>query len=78
MCIAIPSRVVEIRGSTATVERFGERLEVSLMMLAEPVEPGDFLIVQARSWAVEKLGAEDAERALELFRECFSLLEAEP
>jgi hydrogenase expression/formation protein HypC len=77
MCIAIPSRVIEIRGSTATVERFGERLEVNLMLLPEPVEPGDFLIVQARAWAIEKIGAEEAERSLELFRECFALLEAE-
>ena len=35
MCVAIPSRVVESDGSTATVERFGEQLEVSLMLLAE-------------------------------------------
>jgi hydrogenase expression/formation protein HypC len=69
MCIAIPSRVVAIHGPTATVERFGERLEVSLLMLAEPVEAGDFVVVQARSWAVEKLGADEAESALALFRE---------
>lgn len=77
MCIAIPSRVVAIHGTTATVERFGERLEVSLLMLPEPVEAGDFLIVQARSWAVEKLGADEAEQALALFREWLAPAEAD-
>jgi len=77
MCVAIPSRVVELHGPTATVERFGERLEVSLLLLGEPVEAGDFLIVQARSWAVEKLDADEAERALALFRECLASGEAD-
>ena len=69
MCVAIPSRVVELGDSTATVERFGERIVVSLLMLPEPVEIGDYLIVQARSFAVEKIDPEDAEASLALFRE---------
>jgi hydrogenase expression/formation protein HypC len=69
MCIAIPSQVVEIVDSTATVERFGEQLSVSLMLLPEPVELGDYVIVQARSFAIEKIPAEEAEKSLELFRE---------
>jgi hydrogenase expression/formation protein HypC len=69
MCVAIPSRVVELGDSTATVERFGERIVVSLLMLSEPVELGDYLIIQARSFAVEKIEREDAEASLALFRE---------
>lgn len=77
MCIAIPSRVVTHDDSTATVERFGERLIVSLALLDEPVEIGDYVIVQARSFAVEKLAAEDAEQSLALFRECLRLIDEE-
>jgi hydrogenase expression/formation protein HypC len=77
MCVAIPSRVVELGDSTATVERFGERIVVSLLMLAEPVELGDYLIIQARSFAVEKLELEDAEASLALFREWLALSGAE-
>jgi hydrogenase expression/formation protein HypC len=69
MCIAIPSQVIEIIDSTATVQRFGEQLSVSLMLLPEPVELGDYVIVQARSFAIEKIPAEEAEKSLALFRE---------
>jgi hydrogenase expression/formation protein HypC len=69
MCIAIPSRVVAIDDATATVERFGERIVVSTLMLDEPVSVGDYLIVQAQAFAVEKLGAEQARESLALFRE---------
>jgi hydrogenase expression/formation protein HypC len=69
MCVAIPSRVVELDETTATVERFGDRLVVSLILLPEPVELGDYVIVQARAYAVEKIGEEEAEQSLALFRE---------
>lgn len=72
MCIAIPSRVVEVKGEfSAVVERCGERLEVSLLMLSEPVEPGDWVVVQARAHAIQRLTPEEAEEALALFREVF-------
>jgi hydrogenase expression/formation protein HypC len=77
MCVAIPSRVVECNDSTATVERFGERIVVSLLMLSEPVELGDYLIIQAQSFAVEKIGREQAEESLALFRECLGLSDDE-
>ena len=69
MCVAIPSRVVELEDTTATVERFGERLRVSVLLLPEPVALGDYVIVQARAYAVEKVGAEEAEQSLALFRD---------
>lgn len=73
MCIAIPSKVVEIRDSLATVERFGERLVVSTLLLPEPVEPGDYVILQARTYAVEKIGEAEALESLALFREWLAL-----
>lgn len=76
MCVAIPSRVIELAETTATVERFGERLDVSLMLLPEPVELGDYVIVQARAYAVEKMGAAEAEESLALFREWLEIEDA--
>ena len=73
MCVAIPSRVVEIGDSTATVERFGERLVVSTLLLPDPVELGDYVILQARSYAVEKIGAAEAQESLALFREWLAM-----
>ena len=67
MCVAIPARVVEIRGASAMVERYGERLEVSLLLLQDEVEVGDFLILQARAFAVEKIAPEVAADIYRLF-----------
>lgn len=69
MCVAIPARVVELRGSNAVVERYGERLEVSLLLLPEEVAVGDYLILQARAYAVTKVAAEEADEIYRLFEE---------
>jgi hydrogenase expression/formation protein HypC len=70
MCIAIPARVLEVCGMNARVERYGERLEVSLLLLAdEEVAPGDYLILQAGAWAVEKIAPEEALEIYRLFEE---------
>ncbi|MBL8246971.1 MAG: HypC/HybG/HupF family hydrogenase formation chaperone, partial [Candidatus Competibacter sp.] len=45
MCIAIPAQVIEVRETSAVVERYGERLEVSLLLLEEPAALGDYLII---------------------------------
>jgi len=74
MCIAIPARVVELRETSALVERYGERLEVSLLLLDKPVEPGDYLIVRARAYAVERIAPEEAREAYRLFDEIIEAL----
>ncbi len=75
MCLAIPSKVVEIHGNRAIVERFGETLEVYLGLMTEPIEIGDYLILQARTHAVGKLEPEEAKEALRLFRELAKRME---
>lgn len=77
MCVAIPSRVVEIGESTATVERFGERLVVSTLLLPDPVELGDYVILRARRYAIEKIGAAEAQESLALFREWSAMIDDE-
>ena len=62
MCMAIPSRVVALQGDMATVEAFGRRRDVSLLLMPHPVELGDYLLVQAGSFACERV---EPERALE-------------
>ena len=71
MCIAIPARVIAVRGPNALVERYGEQLEVSLLLLAEDVAPGDSLSLQARAGAVEKITADEAQEAYRLFDALF-------
>jgi hydrogenase expression/formation protein HypC len=55
MCLAIPSKVLEIRAGMATVECFGSRRNVSLLLLDEDVAVGDYLLVQAGGYACEKV-----------------------
>ncbi|HOV04278.1 MAG TPA: HypC/HybG/HupF family hydrogenase formation chaperone [Kaistiaceae bacterium] len=74
MCLAIPARVVETDGFSALVERYGERLRVDLTLLPEPVEVGDYLIVQARRFAVNKVDAESAAESYRLFDEMQAIL----
>lgn len=62
MCMAIPSRIVAMQGDMATVEAFGKQRHVSLMLLSEPVTPGDYLLIQAGGFAYERV---ERERALE-------------
>ena len=62
MCMAIPSRVVALDGEMATVESFGQTRTVSLLLMPEPVAIGDYLLIQAGSFACERV---DPERALE-------------
>jgi len=63
-------RIVEIDGSDAVAEIDGVRREASLMLLAEEVKVGDYVIVHA-GFAISRLDEEDAQETLALMREVF-------
>ena len=69
MCLAAPSRVVEIRDGTALTECFGQRREVSLLLMGEEVAVGDYLLIQAGGFAFERVEPERAAEALALMEE---------
>ena len=75
MCIAIRAKVLALDGITATVERYGERLTVDLTLLADDVAVGDYVIVQARRFAVERMDAATAAESLRLFDEIIDTLD---
>ena len=77
MCIAVPAQVVSIDGPTAIVDMYGDRFTVDLMMLAETVQPGDFVALQARRYAVAKIAHDDAMTTRRLFEELFPELTAQ-
>ena len=76
MCIAVPAEVGSIDGPIAVVDLYGDRFAVSLMMLSEMVQPGDFVVVQARHYAVAKIARADAQAARRLFEDLFPELAA--
>lgn len=63
--MAIPSRIRSIDGDFAVVECFGVERTVNLMLLPEAVIPGDYVIIQSGSFAVEKVDPDAALEALE-------------
>lgn len=69
MCMAIPSRIVALDGLLATVEAFGERRDVSLMLLPEVPALGDYLLIQAGGFAYQKVEPDAAQESLRLFAE---------
>lgn len=62
MCMAIPSRIVAMQDDMATVEAFGKQRHVSLLLIQEPLQLGDYLLIQAGGFAYERV---DETAALE-------------
>ena len=76
MCIAVPAEVVSIDGPSAVVDLYGDRFAVSLMMVSERVQPGDFVTVQARRYVVAKIARADAQATRRLFEDLLPELAA--
>lgn len=77
MCLAAPSRVLSVAQGMATTECFGQRREVSLLLLDELVAVGDYLLVQAGGFAFERMDAARAQAALALMEDLLSHDDAE-
>ncbi len=74
MCLAVPMRVLEVRGLTARCEARGVERSASLLLLGETVQAGDLLVIHL-GHALAKVTAEHAEAAWALFDE---MLAAQP
>lgn len=70
MCLAVPSKIVEIENSVATVDVDGVRRDVSLMLL-DDVKLGDYVIVHA-GFAISKVDEEVARQAIQDIRDMLS------
>jgi hydrogenase expression/formation protein HypC len=68
MCIAVPREVLQVRPGEALLADAGETW-VSLALLSDEVAPGDWVVLQARRYAVARMDAEEARIRLELFAE---------
>jgi hydrogenase expression/formation protein HypC len=76
MCLAIPSRIVEIDEFRATVDVYGARREINLMLLAEEVGIGDYVLVHA-GFALQKVEQESAREALKVIDSVIEHVERE-
>lgn len=63
MCLAIPSKIVQIDDLKAIVDVYGARRDINLMLLPEEVAIGDYVLVHA-GFAIQKVERESAREAL--------------
>ncbi len=57
MCLAVPSKVISIDENLATIDVYGARREVSIMLLPETPRVGDYVLVHA-GFAIQTIRAE--------------------
>ena len=75
MCLAVPVRIVEVskEGSARVQVGHGENyMEISTILLPQPPQPGDYVIVHA-GFALRLLDAAEAEESLNIFRQIAAL-----
>lgn len=74
MCLAIPSRIVEIDESgMGTVDVDGVKRKVSLLMIEDPAV-GEYVIVHA-GFAIKKIDEVVAYESLQILKETLALVE---
>jgi hydrogenase expression/formation protein HypC len=74
MCLAVPSKVINIDNLLATVDVFGARREVSLILLPEEAHVGEYVLVHA-GFAIQKVDEAVALDSMKLIREYAEALE---
>jgi hydrogenase nickel incorporation protein HypA/HybF len=60
MCLAVPSRIISVDNLTATIDVYGARRQVSLMLLPEEPRVDDYVLVHA-GFAITKITKEAVE-----------------
>ncbi len=72
MCLAIPSKIVEINNNMGKIDVAGVQREASLLLLEDP-RVGDWVIVHA-GFAIQKIDEATAQESLRYLREAAQLL----
>lgn len=60
MCLAVPSKIISLNDGVATIDVYGARKEVSIMLLPETPRIGDYVLVHA-GFAIQTIRAEAFE-----------------
>lgn len=76
MCLAVPSRIINIADLMATVDVYGARRDISLLLLPEEAKVGEYVLVHA-GFAIQKLEEEVAMDTLRILKEISDIMEAE-
>ncbi len=57
MCLAVPAKVISIKNEMATIDVYGARRDVSIILLSEEPGIGDYVLVHA-GFAIQSIKAE--------------------
>lgn len=72
MCLAVPLKLIEIKGKTAIGEAMGISREIRVDFIRDP-KPGEYVIVHA-GFAIERLSQQQAELDLAAWAEVEDVL----
>ena len=72
MCLAVPLKLIEIKGKTAIGEAMGVSREIRVDFIRDP-KPGEYVIVHA-GFAIERLSRQQAELDLAAWAEVDDVL----
>jgi hydrogenase expression/formation protein HypC len=73
MCLAIPSKIIDLKDDMATIDVDGVRRECSLLLVADAAV-GDYVIVHA-GFAIQKLDEAAALDTIQLLRDTADFVE---
>lgn len=77
MCLSIPSKIVEIDDDNmATVDTMGVKRQVSLDLMPDKVDIGDYILIHV-GFAMNKIDEEEALQSLEVYQEMLQAMEEE-
>lgn len=68
MCLAVPSKIVEIKDNNVAIVDIGGVKKEILIDLLDEVKVGEYVLLHA-GFAIQKLDEEEARKTLEIFRE---------
>jgi hydrogenase expression/formation protein HypC len=71
MCLAVPSKIMDIQDGIAVIDVDGVRREASVLLLEDP-RVGDYVIVHA-GFAIHKIDEEEARETLRILREAMAV-----
>ncbi len=77
MCLAVPLKVLRVEHPVATVDIYGATRDVSLLLLPDDIQVGDYVLVHA-GFAIQKIDEDAARETLDLLNEMAKSLDQEP
>ncbi len=77
MCLSIPSKVVHIdENNMATVDTMGVKREVTLDLIGEKVDIGDYVLIHV-GFAMNKISQEEAIESIKVYDEIVQKMKSE-